>query len=33
MLINFTNHPSALWSAEQKAAAQVYGKVPCLPCH
>ena len=27
MLINFTNHPSALWSAEQKAAAQVYGKV------
>ena len=27
MFINFTNHPSALWSAEQKAAAQVYGKV------
>lgn len=27
MLINFTNHPSALWSAEQKAAAQRYGKV------
>ena len=27
MLINFTNHPHALWSAEQKAAAQVYGKV------
>lgn len=27
MLINFTNHPSAQWSAEQKAAAQVYGKV------
>ena len=25
MFINFTNHPSALWSAEQKAAAQVYG--------
>ena len=27
MLINFTNHPSAQWSAEQQAAAQVYGKV------
>ena len=27
MLINFTNHPSAQWSAEQTAAAQVYGKV------
>ena len=27
MLINFTNHPSAQWSAEQKATAQVYGKV------
>ena len=27
MLINFTNHPSAQWSAEQKVAAQVYGKV------
>ena len=27
MLINFTNHPSTQWSAEQKAAAQVYGKV------
>ena len=27
MLINFTNHPSALWSAEQTAAAQRYGKV------
>ena len=27
MFINFTNHPSAQWSAEQKAAAQVYGKV------
>ena len=30
MLINFTNHPSALWSAAQKAAAQVYGKVIAL---
>ena len=27
MLINFTNHPSAQWSAEQKAAAQAYGEV------
>lgn len=27
MFINFTNHPSTQWSAEQKAAAQVYGKV------
>lgn len=27
MLINFTNHPHALWSAEQQAAAQGYGKV------
>lgn len=27
MFINFTNHPSAQWSAEQKAAAQIYGKV------
>ena len=27
MLINFTNHPSALWSAEQQAAAQRYGTV------
>ena len=27
MLINFTNHPSTQWSAEQKTAAQVYGKV------
>ena len=27
MFINFTNHPSAQWSAEQKAAAQAYGEV------
>lgn len=27
MLINFTNHPSTQWSAEQKVSAQVYGKV------
>ena len=27
MFINFSNHPYAQWSAEQKAAAQVYGKV------
>lgn len=27
MLINFTNHPSTQWSAEQTAAAQRYGKV------
>ena len=27
MLINYTNHPSTQWSAEQKTAAQVYGKV------
>ena len=27
MFINFTNHPSTQWSAEQKAAAQVYSKV------
>ena len=27
MFINFTNHPFAQWSAEQKAAAQIYGEV------
>ena len=27
MFINFSNHPYALWSAEQQAAAQRYGKV------
>lgn len=27
MFINFTNHPSAQWSAEQKAAALAYGEV------
>lgn len=27
MFINFTNHPSTQWSAEQKAAAQTYGRV------
>lgn len=25
MFINFSNHPYALWSAEQQAAAQRYG--------
>lgn len=30
-LINFSNHPSALWSAEQLAAAHVYGEVFDLP--
>ena len=30
MFINFSNHPSAQWSAEQKAAAQVYGEVTDL---
>lgn len=27
MFINFSNHPHALWSAEQQAAAQRYGTV------
>jgi len=27
MFINFSNHPYALWSAEQQAAAQRYGTV------
>ena len=27
MFINFSNHPYALWSAEQQAAAQRYGPV------
>lgn len=27
MIINFSNHPSSLWSAEQLAAAQRYGEV------
>ena len=27
MFINYSSHPYAQWSAEQKAAAQVYGKV------
>ena len=27
ILINFSNHPSALWGAEQLAAAQTYGEV------
>ena len=26
MLINFTNHPSALWSREQREAALAYGE-------
>jgi hypothetical protein len=31
MLINLSNHPSAKWSPEQLAAANVYGKVVDLP--
>ena len=27
MLANFSNHPSAVWSAEQKAAAAEYGEI------
>ena len=27
MFINFSNHPYALWSTEQQAAAQRYGTV------
>ena len=30
MFINFSNHPHALWSAEQQAAAQRYGTVADL---
>jgi hypothetical protein len=31
MLINFTNHPSEKWSAEQIRAAGVYGEIKDLP--
>lgn len=31
MLINFTNHPSATWSEEQRAAALSYGEILDLP--
>jgi hypothetical protein len=31
MLINFTNHPSAQWSREQLAAAEVYGEIRDFP--
>ena len=31
MLINLTNHPSALWSEEQKKAAERYGEIIDLP--
>lgn len=31
MLINLTNHPSARWSEEQKAAAGVYGEIVDMP--
>ena len=27
MLANFSNHPSAVWSAEQKSAAAEYGEI------
>ncbi|MDR0382117.1 MAG: hypothetical protein LBH86_09035 [Oscillospiraceae bacterium] len=31
MFINFTNHPSDNWSAEQTAAAHVFGEILDLP--
>ncbi|GHV37276.1 hypothetical protein FACS1894187_13590 [Synergistales bacterium] len=31
MLINFTNHPSAKWTAEQLTAANVYGEIRDIP--
>ncbi len=31
MLLNLTNHPSAQWSVEQRAAAAAYGEVQDLP--
>lgn len=30
MFLNFTNHPSSLWSAEQQTAAQRYGSIQDL---
>ena len=30
IFINYTNHPSAKWSAEQRAAAEVYGEIQDL---
>jgi hypothetical protein len=31
MLVNFTNHPSEKWSAEQLRAAEEYGEISDLP--
>lgn len=31
MFINYSNHPSALWSKEQLAAAAVYGQIRDIP--
>ena len=31
MFINHTNHPSAKWSKEQRAAAEAYGEIVDLP--
>lgn len=31
MLINFTNHPSSLWSGKQREAAAAYGSILDLP--
>jgi hypothetical protein len=31
MLINFTNHPSSKWSAEQTAVASTYGEILDIP--
>ncbi len=31
MFLNLTNHPSALWSAEETAAARRYGEIRDLP--
>ena len=31
MLVNFSNHPSFSWSAEQKSAAAVFGEVTDVP--
>ena len=31
MFVNYTNHPSAKWSAEQLAAAAAYGSITDMP--
>ena len=31
MFINFTNHPSAKWSSEQREAAETYGEIRDMP--